>query len=226
MIRALAAAALLSVPVPALAQYDGDWMCSAIAKGSRGAQVDVIAQVGSDGDIWSRSISWAPPLLDASKPQYRDLHNPGLSLQYDDAEAEAIGELTSAIGNVSSVGGPVGALRDLKMLVLMDGGASWTIELEPFGMAQKIGGSPFRYASAEIDDTDWDGDPYELFEAGGIVTLSLRDAVGRPVAQARYNVGAKAERDRLFRSAWRKAEKMAKSRKGCSKADDGGEAGF
>ncbi|KTE31693.1 MULTISPECIES: hypothetical protein [unclassified Sphingopyxis] len=218
MIRALAVAVLWASPVPAMAQYDGDWVCNAVAKGSRGAQVDVIAQVGSDGEIWSRSISWTPPMLDASKPQYRDLDRPGLSLQYDDAEAEAIGELTSAIGDVSSVGGPVGALRDLKMLVLMDGGASWTTELEPFGVSQQIGGSPFRYASAEIDDTDWDGDPYELFEAGGVVTLSLQDAVGRPVAQARYDIGAKAERDRLFRSAWRKAEAMAKSRKGCDKA--------
>lgn len=220
MIRALVVAALLSAPVPAMAQYDGDRVCSAVAKGSRGAQVDVIAQVGSDGEIWSRSISWTPPMLDASKPQYRDLDRPGLSLQYDDAEAGAIGELTSAIGDVSSVGGPVGALRELKMLVLMDGGASWTAELEPFGVSQQIGGSPYRYASAEIDDTDWNGDPYELFEAGGIVTLSLQDAVGRPVAQARYDVGAKAERDRLFRSAWRKAEAMAKSRKGCDKAGE------
>jgi hypothetical protein len=220
MIRALVVAALLSAPVPAMAQYDGDRVCSAVAKGSRGAQVDVIAQVGSDGEIWSRSISWTPPMLDASKPQYRDLDRPGLSLQYDDAKAGAIGELTSAIGDVSSVGGPVGALRELKMLVLMDGGASWTAELEPFGVSQQIGGSPYRYASAEIDDTDWNGDPYELFEAGGIVTLSLQDAVGRPVAQARYDVGAKAERDRLFRSAWRKAEAMAKSRKGCDKAGE------
>ena len=220
MIRALAGVALLVAPVPAMAQYDGDWVCSGVAKGSRGAQVDVIAQVGSDGEIWSRSISWTPPLLDASKPQYRDLDKPGLSLQYDDAEVGAIGELTSAIGDVSSVGGPVGALRDLKMIVLMDDGASWTTELEPFGVSRRIGGSPFRYASAEIDDTDWDGDPYALFEAGGIVTLSLQDAVGRPVAQARYDIGAKTERARLFRSAWRKAEAMAKSKKGCDKAGE------
>lgn len=220
MIRALAVAVLLASPVPAMAQYDGDWVCSAIAKGSRGAQIDVIAQVGSDGEIWSRSISWTPPMLDASKPQYRDLDRPGLSLQYDDAEAGAIGELTSAIGDVSSVGGPVGALRDLTLRVLMDGGASWTAELEPFGVEQRVGGSPYRYASAYVDDTDWDGDPYELFEAGGVVTLSLQDAVGRPVAQARYDIGAKAERDRLFRSAWRKAEAMAKSKKGCDKAGE------
>lgn len=220
MIRALTAAMVLASPVPAMAQYDGDWVCSAIAKGSRGAHVDVIAQVGGDGEIWSRSISWTPPMLDASKPQYRDLDRPGLSLQYDDAEAGAIGELTSAIGDVSSVGGPVGALRDLTMLVLMDGGASWTAELEPFGVSQQIGGSPHRYASTYVDDTDWDGNPYELFEAGGIVTLSLQDAVGRPVAQARYDIGAKAERDRLYRSAWRKAEAMAKSKKGCDKAGE------
>ena len=220
MIRALAGALLLASPVPAMALHTQSPSYCAIAKGSRGAQVDVIAQVGSEGDIWSRSIAWTPPMLDASKPQYRDLDRPGLSLQYDDAEAGAIGELTGAIGDVSSVGGPVGALRDLTMLVLMDGGASWTIEPEPFGVSQQIGGSPFRYASAAIDDTDWDGDPYELFEAGGVVTLSLQDAVGRPVAQARYDIGAKAERDRLFRSAWRKAEAMAKSRKGCDKAGE------
>jgi hypothetical protein len=41
--------------------------------------------------------------------------------------------------------------------------------------------------------------------------------MGRPVAQARYDLGAKAERDRLFRSAWRKSETMAKSRKQCDK---------
>lgn len=220
MIRALAAAALLTASTPATAQYDGDWICTATVKGGRDAQVDVIAQVGSDGDIWSRSVSWVPPMLDASKPQYRDLDRPGLSLQYDSADVEAIGELTSAIGDVSSVGGPVGALRDLTLLILMDGSASWTVELEPFGVERRIGGSPYRYASAHIDDTDWDGDPYELFEAGGIVTLSLQDAAGRPVAQARYDVGAKAERDRLFRSAWRKAEKMAKTRKGCDKASE------
>jgi len=219
MIRALAAAALLTAPAPATAQYDGDWVCNAVAKGSRGAHVDVIAEVGSDGEIWSRSTSWTPPMLDASEPQYRDLDKPGLSLFYEDAEAGAIGELTRAIGDVSSTGGPVGALRDLMLLVLMDGGASWTAELEPFGVEQRAGGSPYRYASAEIDDTDWDGDPYGLFEAGGIVTLSLQDAVGRPVAQARYDIGAKAERDQLFRSAWRKAEAMAKNRKGCDKAE-------
>lgn len=220
MIRVLAAVALLAAPAAATAQYDGDWVCNAVAKGSRGAQVDVVAQVGSDGDIWSRSISWMPPMLDASKPQYPDLDKPGLSLQYDDAEAEAIGELTSAIGDVSSVGGPVGALRNLTLLVLMDGGASWTTELEPFGVSQQIGGSPYRYASAHLDDTDWDGDPYDLFEAGGIVTLSLQDGAGRPVAQARYDLGAKAERDRLFGTAWRKAEAMAKSKKGCEKAEE------
>lgn len=219
MIRALGAL-LLASPVPAMAQYDGDWVCNAVAKGSRGAHVDVVAQVDSEGEIWSRSISWTPPLLDASKPQYRDLDRPGLSLQYDEAEAGAIGELTSAIGDVSSVGGPVGALRELTLRVLMDGGASWTAELEPFGVEQRVGGSPYRYASAYVDDTDWDGDPYELFEAGGVVTLSLQDAVGRPVAQARYDIGAKAERDRLFRSAWRKAEAMAKSKKGCDKAGE------
>ncbi|HMO75515.1 MAG TPA: hypothetical protein PKD99_16060 [Sphingopyxis sp.] len=218
MIRVLLAAALLATSASAMAQYDDDWICSAIVKGGRGAQVHVIAQVDSEGEIWSRSASWTPPMLDASKPQYRDLDRPGLSIQYDDAEAGAIGELTSAIGDVSSVGGPVGALRDLTLWVMMDGGYSWSVEPEPFGVQQQIGGIPFRYASAHIDETDWDGDPYEVLEAGGIVTLSLRDAVGRPVAQARYDLGAKAERDRLFRSAWRKAEKMARNRKGCDKA--------
>lgn len=220
MIPALVAASLMIASTPAMGQYDGDWVCSATVKGARGAQVDVVAQVDSEGEIWSRSIHWTPPMLDASKPQYPDLDRPGLSLQYDDAEAEAIGELTGAIGDVSSVDGPAGALLDLTLLVLMDGGDSWTIKLEPFGTVQQIGGSLYRYASAQIDDTDWDGDPYERLETGGIVTLSLRDTLGRPVAQARYDVGAKAERDRLFRSAWRKAEKMALHPQRCTKADD------
>lgn len=218
MIRALVVAALLTTSTPAAAQYgDDEWICTASAKGSRGAHVDITAQVDGDGEIWSRSVSWAPPMLDASTPQYQDLGQPGLVIQYDDADAEAIGELTSAIGDVSSVGGPGGALRRLTMWVLLDGGDSWSVEPEPFGVAYKIGGNPFRYASAQLDDTDWDGDPYERLETGSAVTLSLRDTMGRPVAQARYDLGAKAERDRLFRSAWRKSETMAKSRKQCDK---------
>lgn len=222
MMRALLAATLLAAPLPAMAQYGSDeWVCTASAKGGRGAHVDIVAQVDGDGEIWSRSISWTPPMLDASAPQYRDLGNPGLSILYDDAEADAIGELTGAIGDVSSVGGPVGALRRLTLFVLLDNGDSWTAELEPFGVAQQMGGSPYRYASAELTNTDRDGDPYESLEKASTVTLSLRDTAGRPVAQARYDLGAKAERDRLFRTAWRKAEKMAKQPKRCDKA--GGE---
>lgn len=221
MIRPLLAATLLASAAPAMAQNE-ERICTAIAKGSRGAHVDVVAQVDSDGEIWSRTISWTPPMLDASKPHYEDLDNPGLLLQYDDAEANTIGEMTEAIGEVSSVGGPKDALRRLSMLVLMADGSSWIIEPEPFGVSYQIGGSPFRYASARLGDTDWDGDPYEKLEAGGTVTLSLRDATGRPVAQARYDLGATAERDRLFRAAWRKADRMAKNPKLCDKASDGG----
>ena len=221
MIRPLLVAMLLTSAAPAMAQNE-ERVCTAIAKGSRGAHVDIVAQVDSDGEIWSRSISWMPPMLDASKPHYADLDNPGLILQYDDAEADAIGEMTEALGDVSSVGGPKDALRKMSMLVLMGDGSSWIIEPEPAGVSYRIGGSPFRYASARLDDTEWDGDPYERLEAGGMVTLSLRDAMGRPVAQARYDLGATAERDRLFRAAWRKADKMAKNPKLCDKMDDGG----
>jgi hypothetical protein len=221
VIRALLVAMLLTSGAPAMAQNE-ERVCTAIAKGSRGAHVDVVAQVDSDGEIWSRTISWTPPMLDASKPHYEDLDNPGLILQYDDAEAGAIGEMTEAIGEVSSVGGPKDALRRLSMLVLVDDGSSWTIEPEPFGVSYRIGGSPFRYASARLSDTDWDGAPYEKLEAGGTVTLSLRDTMGRPLAQARYDLGATAERDRLFRAAWRKADKMARNPKLCDKASDGG----
>ncbi|WP_077148826.1 hypothetical protein [Sphingopyxis sp. KK2] len=221
MIRPLLAATLLASAAPAMAQNE-ERICTAIAKGSRGAHVDVVAQVDSDGEIWSRTISWTPPMLDASKPHYEDLDNPGLLLQYDDAKANRIGEMTEAIGEVSSVGGPKDALRRLSMLVLMGDGSSWTVEPEPFGVSYQIGGSPFRYASARLGDTDWDGDPYEKLEAGGTVTLSLRDATGRPVAQARYDLNATAERDRLFRAAWRKADRMAKNPKLCDTADNGG----
>ena len=43
----------------------------------------------------------------------------------EEAVFENLRELTGAIGDVSSVGGPVGALRDLDLLVLMDGGAKF-----------------------------------------------------------------------------------------------------
>jgi hypothetical protein len=219
MIRALLATALLAAPIPAMAQNE-ERVCTAVAKGSRDAQVTVVAEVDGDGDIWSRSVRWTPPMLDASPPQYRDLDRPELVLQYDDAEAGAIGELTEAVGEISSVGGPTGALRQLTLLLWMDSGESWSVELEPSGVAYRIGGSPFRYASASITDGGGDGDPYERLETGTALTLSLQDAMGRPVAQARYDIGARAERDRLFRSAWRKSEAMARNPKQCDKADD------
>ena len=219
MIRPLMVMMLITAATPAIAQYDDERICTASAQGKRGAHVDVVAQVGTDGEIWSRTVNWTPPLLDASTPRYHDLRNPSPLIRYDDAEADAIGEMTAAIGEISSLGGPDGALRRLSMWVIMDDGDSWEVEPEPASTVYSIGGSLFRYASADLTDTDWDGEPQEILEAGGRITLSLRDTIGRPVAQARYDLGAISERDRLFRSAWRKVENMAKNQRLCSSAE-------
>ncbi len=221
MIRALLVVGLLTSAAPALAQDDGQWVCSASAKGSKNSHVDVGVHIDADGEVLTRYVSWAPPMLEESKSQYPDLGTPGLTVYYDDAEADGISELTNAVGDISSVGGPDQAFRWVTLHILLDGGDNWTADLERFGPEYKIGANRYRYASADLTSTDWDGDPYDRLETGAAVTLSLRDSMGRPVAQARYDLAAKAERDRLFRVAWRKAEKMRKNPKRCDKA--GGE---
>ncbi|MBL8651342.1 MAG: hypothetical protein JNL35_13190 [Sphingopyxis sp.] len=223
MIRALLVAALLATPVPALAQVDGQWVCSAGAKGSKDSHVDVGMHIDANGEVLTRYVSWQPPRIETSKSQYPDLGAPGLTIYYDDAEADAIGELTNAVGDVSSVGGPDRAFRRVTLHVLLDGGDSWTADLERFAPEYKIGANRYRYASADLTRSDWDGDPYERLETGPTAMLSLRDTMGRPVAQARFDLAAKAERDRLFRTAWRRAEAMAKNPKKCDKAGDGEE---
>lgn len=211
MIAALLVTMLLAQPAPDTARSDRQWVCSADARGSRGARVDVSIQLTTGGDILSRDVNWSPPTPVRAALSRPDVKAPGLTLYYEDAEAEGIGEVTDALGNISSTSAPAGTLDDMALAVRIDGDAAWHVELEamPGASAPETGAPTFDYRSGWLADGDTDIDPIERLRSARTVTLSLVNRAGHPVSQVGYDLSATAERDRLFRQAWAKADKLA-----------------
>lgn len=220
-IALIAAATLAAAPVAAeTPEIEDQWVCSAYADGRRDSRVDVSTFLTTSGTIVARYISWSPPIAGQSQPRLPYLNAPDITLYYDHATAHGIGTPTSALGGATSVGDPEDALGRLTLSVRVDGGEPWTMSLEAsdLGPEYKIGEELFHSASAWITEDDERRERAERLESGRAVTLWLLNDAGQPVAQTHYDLTSKTERDRLFRTAWRKAEKLAQHPERCEKA--------
>lgn len=202
--------AMLFQPAAKPPADDTQWSCSTIVKGKRGASIDVSTQLTGDGDILSQTVGWSPPTAAKSALSRSDVEAPSLTLYYDDAEEGEIGEATSAMGHVMSLGAPAGTLDVMVMAVQIDGGQRWHAALEAVGPASpyRVGENILDFRSAWLDGGDSDVDFITDVESAKAMTLSVVNARDHPVSQARFDLTMKTDRDRLFARAWKKAEKM------------------
>lgn len=215
-------------PASASAADDiGDRICTASAKGTRQARVDVSVEPDPDGEASLLNVGWSPPRSARPATSRPDIEAPRLMLYYAYAEADNIDEISDALGDASSIAAPDGTWDDMALAVRIDGGETWyvaldTLELDTdqrFGAPRTV--TPPRDARAAwLSDGNTDIDVYETLETARTLTLSVVNRAGHPVSQAGYDLSATAERDRLFRTAWKKAHAMARKPLQCPKVDD------
>ncbi|MDO9370011.1 MAG: hypothetical protein Q7T68_15705 [Sphingopyxis sp.] len=222
------AALLVLMLAPETIAEDDQWVCTARAKGQRDARVDVSIQLTTDRDILVQNVGWSPPRAARAGSSRPDIEAPGLTLYYEYAEAGDIGDLTNALGDVSSIDAPAGTFDDMALGVRIDQGDTWYVALETLESMDlapeyRIGETktvapPLDFRSAWLADADTDIDPLEGLGAARVAKLSLVDRKGRPVSQISYDLSATAERDRLFAKAWKKAETLALHPTRCTRA--------
>jgi hypothetical protein len=226
MIVALLAMLLQSGPAaPQVANEER--ICTASATGRHGARVDVSVEVTPDRAIFTQNVGWSPPKASSAALSRPGVKAPALTLYYEYAQADDIDDLSSALGEVSSVDAPAGTFDDMALAVRIDQGDTWyvaldSIELDPeyrFGKTM-VGGTADDRRSAWLSDGNTDIDPLEALETARSATLSLVNRKGHPVSQISYDISATAERDRLFTKAWKKAEKLAQRPARCTPIAD------
>lgn len=205
---------------------DAGRICTGSAKGQRHARVDVSVEPDGDGDVSLLSVGWSPPRSrpETSRP---DMEPPRLRLYYQYAEADDIDEISDALGTASSIDAPDGALDNMALAVRIDQGDTWYVALESieldadrrFGESLKAD-PPRDTRSAWLGNGNTDIDVLGTLQSAHMVTLSVVNRKGHPIAQTDYDLSATAERDRLFRTAWKKAHAMARQPQRCPKAPD------
>jgi hypothetical protein len=220
----IAALLLLLLQPGATGPDDQQWLCTANARGKYGARVDIDIQLTGAGEILTRDTRWSPRKASHAIVSRPDLDAPDLTLHYGYAGAEGIGEVTEALGNVSSIDAPAGTFDQMIMGLRIDPGETWYVELnsiEPesqYPIADaKAGGSGLDFRSATLSSSNTDADQLESFRTARLATLSLVDLEGRPVSQTSYDLSAIAERDRLFAKAWKKAGRLALHPQRCTR---------
>lgn len=209
---------------------NGEWVCTARAKGKRDARVDVSIRVTTDRDILTQNVGWSPPRASRAATSRPDVKAPSLTLYYEYAEAEEIGEVTNALGDVSSIDAPAGTFDKMALGVRIDRGKTWYVALESLETMEtppdhrigtrQIGDSTYDFRSAWLTDGDTDIDPLEALQAARIATISIVNRRGHPVSQISYDLSATAERDRLFAKAWKRAETLSMRPQRCTPARD------
>lgn len=204
-----------------------EWICTASAKGKHDARVDIRIEVAADRDMFIQNVGWSPPKASRAAISRPDIKAPGLTLFYEYAEADDIDELSSALGEISSIDAPAGTLDDMALAVWIDQADAWyaaieSIDLDPeyrIGKVKTAQPAEDR-RSAWLTDADADIDPLEALETGRIVTLAVVNRKGHPVSRISYDLSATVERDRLFAKAWRQAQKLALRPERCTFDDE------
>lgn len=219
-------ALLLQAGQPAV-EDDAARICTASATGQRHARVDVSVELGSDGDISLMSVGWSPPRSSRPETSRPDIGAPLLRLYYEYAEADNIDEISDALGTASSIDAPEGAFDDMALAVRIDQGDTWYVALESIELdADQRFGEPLKTTpprdtrSAWLGNGDTDIDVLGTLQSAHMVTLSVVNRKGHPITQIDYDLSATAERDRLFRTAWKKAHSLARQPRRCPKAPE------
>jgi len=226
MIVSLLALLLLQAGQPVV-EDDAARICTASATGQRHARVDVSVEPRGDGDVSLLSVGWSPPRSSRPETSRPDIEAPRLRLYYEYAEADNIAEISDALGIASSTDAPDGAFNDMALAVRIDQGDTWYVALESIELdADRRFGEPLKATPSRdvrlawLGNGDTDIDVLGTLQAAHMVTLSVVNRKGHPIARISYDLSATTERDRLFRTAWKKAHAMARQPQRCPKAPE------
>lgn len=204
-----------------------EWICTASVRGKRDARVDISVEVAADRDIFIQNVGWAPPKASRPATSRPDVRAPGLTLFFEYAEPDDIAELSSALGEVSSIDAPAGTLDDMALAVRIDQGDTWYVAIEATELDREYRIGKTRatdpaddHRSAWLANGDTEIDPIEALGTARIATLSVVNRKGHPVSRTSYDLSATAERDRLFAKAWKQAERLARRPERCTRVGD------
>jgi hypothetical protein len=190
------------------------WVCRGLAKGERGAEVSVLWYLEADGKVVGRGADWTPPQI-ATTAKAAGLSGlaPDLAVALD--TEPATGRANAVLVSADSEAGPQ-LVEGSTVTLKLDDGRRWSVSLERIAGVRDV--PPLTFRINTLADA---GSNPELLAAletarGGEATLTAKD--GRRLGQVRYDLSARAERDRLFRQAWAAAERAARRPLRCDKA--------
>jgi hypothetical protein len=215
--RAYALAAILMLALPEAtraaqpARQPKQWFCEGVAKGANGADVTLNWYVHADGTVVARSASWTPPSF---------IVTAALGGVATDLSILYVGPTMDGIGPPGSVLVDVAGTRRLdgaSVTFELDDQHRWTAALTrwppPTNFHVQI--PNWQFLTGELAGAN--PDLLAAIETAGEGLATFTDKTGRTLSQVRYDLGARAERDRLYRTAWAAAERAAQHPKRCQK---------